>query len=482
MNALPLTIGTIHFVGIGGIGMSGIAEILHNLGYSVQGSDISESANVKRLRDMGIEIAIGHSGGNLGPAEVVVISSAVQPDNPEVVEARSRMIPVVPRAEMLAEVMRLKWGIAVAGTHGKTTTTSIVASVLDAGQFDPTVINGGIINAYGTNARLGSGEWIVVEADESDGTFMKLPATIAVVTNIDPEHLDHYGDFDTLKAAFATFVQNIPFYGFATMCIDDAEVQALIPQVADRRIVTYGLSPQADIRAIDIESDPSGSGFTVVASNRADTTTTELGRFTMPMVGEHNIRNALAAISIAMEMGVEIAVLQRALTDFSGVRRRFTRTGVVNGVTVIDDYGHHPVEISAVLAAARTSSRRNVIAVVQPHRYSRVRDLFDEFCTCFNDADTVIVTDIYPAGETPLKGINKAALIDGLRGRGHRHVLALEAPEVLPILISEIAKADDFVVCLGAGNITAWANELPENLAEIWSGADRKTAKSGGDV
>jgi UDP-N-acetylmuramate--alanine ligase len=482
MSALPLTIGTIHFVGIGGIGMSGIAEILHNLNYSVQGSDISESANVKRLRDLGIEIAIGHHGENLGPAEVVVISSAIQPDNPEVVEARSQLIPVVPRAEMLAEVMRLRWGIAVAGTHGKTTTTSIIASVLDAGQFDPTVINGGIINAYGTNARLGSGEWIVVEADESDGTFMKLPATIAVVTNIDPEHLDHYGDFDTLKAAFATFVQNIPFYGFATMCIDDPEVQALIPQVADRRIVTYGLSPQADIRAIDIESDPSSSGFTVVASNRADISTTELGRFTMPMVGEHNIRNALAAISIAIEMGVEIAVLQRALADFSGVKRRFTRTGIVNGVTVIDDYGHHPVEISAVLAAARTSSRRNVIAVVQPHRYSRVRDLFDEFCTCFNDADTVIVTDIYPAGESPLKGIDQAALINGLRSRGHRHVLALETPEELPVLISEISEAGDFVVCLGAGNISAWANKLPDNLIEIWSRADRKSAKSGGGV
>ena len=482
MSALPLTIGTIHFVGIGGIGMSGRAEILHNLNYSVQGSDISESANVKRLRYLGIEIAIGHSGKNLGPAEVVVISSAVPPDNPEVLAARSRLIPVIPRAEMLAEVMRLKWSIAVAGTHGKTTTTSIGASVLDAGQFDPTVINGGIINAYGTNAHLGSGDWIVVEADESDGTFMKLPATIAVVTNIDPEHLDHYGNFDTLKAAFATFVQNIPFYGFATMCIDDAEVQALITQVADRRIVTYGLSPQADIRAIDIEFDPTSSDFTVVASNRADTSTTELGRFTMPMVGEHNIRNALAAISIALEMGVEIDVLQRALADFSGVERRFTRTGIVNGVTVIDDYGHHPVEISAVLAAARTSSRRNVIAVVQPHRYSRVRDLFDEFCTCFNDADTVIVTDIYPAGETPLESIDQAALIDGLRSRGHRHVLALDAPEALPVLISEIAKADDFVVCLGAGNITTWANELPDNLAEIWSGADQKSAKSGGGV
>ena len=479
MNALPLSIGTIHFVGIGGIGMSGIAEILHNLNYSVQGSDIADSANVKRLRDLGIDISIGHRGENLGEAEVVVISSAVKPDNPEVIEARSRLIPVVPRAEMLAEIMRLKWGIAVAGTHGKTTTTSIVASVLDAGQYDPTVINGGIINAYGTNARLGSGEWIVVEADESDGTFMKLPATIAVVTNIDPEHLDHYGDFDTLKAAFVKFVQNIPFYGFATMCIDDAEVQALIPQVSDRRIITYGLSPQADIRAVDLSADPAGSSFTVVISSRSSASTTELGRFSMPMVGEHNIRNTLAAIAIAREMGIDADVIRRALNDFSGVKRRFTRTGVVNDVTIIDDYGHHPVEISAVLAGARTSTRRNVIAVVQPHRYSRLRDLFDDFCTCFNDADTVIVTDIYAAGETPLEGYDRDALIEGLRGRGHRHVLALEAPEDLPGLIAGLAKSDDFVVCLGAGNITAWANSLPQELAELWDGKDT-VATSGG--
>lgn len=470
MKTLPLSIGTIHFVGIGGIGMSGIAEILHNLGYSVQGSDIAESANVKRLSGLGIEISIGHRGENLKDAEVVVISSAVKQDNPEVVEARARLIPVVPRAEMLAEIMRLKWGVAVAGTHGKTTTTSIVAAVLDAGQIDPTVINGGIINAYGTNARLGEGDWIVVEADESDGTFMKLPATIAVVTNIDPEHLDHYGDFDTLKSAFVTFVQNIPFYGFATMCIDDSEVQALIPQVSDRRIVTYGLSPQADIRAIDISADPTGSQFTVVVSNRVTGTASELGRFAMPMVGEHNIRNALAAISIALEMGIDADVVKRALSDFSGVKRRFTRTGVVNDVTVIDDYGHHPVEISAVLAAARTSARRNVIAVVQPHRYSRVNDLFDEFCTCFNDADTVVVADIYAAGEAPLPGVDQDALVEGLRSRGHRHVLALESPDALPGLIAKIAEQDDFVVCLGAGTITAWANDLPAALAAIWGG------------
>lgn len=478
MKTLPLSIGTIHFVGIGGIGMSGIAEILHNLGYAVQGSDIAESANVLRLRGLGIDISIGHDGANLKEAEVIVISSAVKSDNPEVIEARARLIPVVPRAEMLAEIMRLKWGIAVAGTHGKTTTTSIVAAVMDAGQFDPTVINGGIINAYGTNARLGDGDWIVVEADESDGTFMKLPATIAVVTNIDPEHLDHYGDFDTLKAAFVTFVQNIPFYGFATMCIDDPEVQALISAVSDRRIVTYGLSPQADIRATDISADPTGSHFNVIVSNRITATSVDLGTFTMPMVGDHNIRNALAAIAIAQEMGVEPDVLKRALMNFSGVKRRFTRTGVVNDVTIVDDYGHHPVEIAAVLAAARTSTRRNVIAVVQPHRYSRVSDLFDEFCTCFNDADTVIVADIYAAGEAPMPGIDRDALVDGIRARGHRHVVPLEDADSLASLVADLAKPDDFVICLGAGNITAWANDLPAALTTAW--ADQPAKNSGG--
>ena len=471
MKTLPLNIGTIHFVGIGGIGMSGIAEILHSLGYSVQGSDMAESANVLRLRELGIEIVVGHAAENLGEATVVVISSAVKRTNPEVVEARSRFIPVVPRAEMLAEIMRLKWGIAVAGTHGKTTTTSIIASVLDAADRDPTVVNGGIINAYGTNARLGEGEWIVVEADESDGTFTKLPATIAVVTNIDPEHLDHYGSFDALKKAFATFVQNIPFYGFATLCIDDANVQALIPDVSDRRIVTYGMSPQADIRAVDIESGATGSQFTVIVSDRTSGSSTELGRFRMPMAGNHNIRNALAAIAISQEMGIDADTLGRALGGFRGVKRRFTRTGIVNGVTVIDDYGHHPVEIAAVLAAARSSAGRNVIAVVQPHRFSRVRDLFDGFCTCFNDADTVIVADIYKAGEDPIPGIDRDALVSGLKARGHRHVLALENADDLPGMVAGIAKPDDFVICLGAGNITAWANDLPDALSRLWDSA-----------
>lgn len=478
MKTLPLDIGTIHFVGIGGIGMSGIAEILHNLGYAVQGSDIAESANVARLRSAGIDISIGHAAKNLGSAAVVVISSAVKPDNAEVQEARARLIPVVPRAEMLAEIMRLKWGVAVAGTHGKTTTTSIVASVLDAGQFDPTVINGGIINAYGTNARLGDGDWIVVEADESDGTFIKLPATIAVVTNIDPEHLDHYGGFDELKAAFVSFVQNIPFYGFATLCIDDAEVQALIPQVSDRRIITYGLSPQADVRAVDLKTTATMSRFRVTAADRSGGAVRDIGTFELPMVGEHNIRNALAAIVIAEEMNVDSDVVKRALKQFAGVKRRFTRVGVVNNVTVIDDYGHHPVEISAVLAAARTSAARNVIAVFQPHRYSRVSDLFDDFCTCFNDADTVIVSDIYAAGETPLAGVDRDALVDGLRARGHRHVLPLGDPNDLARMIDGIAEAGDMVICLGAGDVTRWANGLPDTLAQI-SSAKRPNAAGG---
>tara|TARA_Y100000588_G_scaffold211226_1_gene225374 strand:+ start:193 stop:1644 length:1452 start_codon:yes stop_codon:yes gene_type:complete len=464
MKGLPLDVGTIHFVGIGGIGMSGIAETLHNLGYSIQGSDISNNANVRRLKNLGVNIQIAHRAENIDGAQVVVTSSALKPNNPEVLEARSRFLPVVPRAEMLAEIMRLKWGIAVAGTHGKTTTTSIIAALLDAGNFDPTVINGGIINAYGTNARLGDGDWIVVEADESDGSFTKLPATIAVVTNISPEHLDHFGDFETLKSEFVNFVQNIPFYGFATVCIDDTEVQSLLSDVTDRRIITYGLSAEADIRAIDITSNPNASCFKITSSGRVTNSDMEFGRFKIPMVGIHNVRNALAAITIALEMGIEPDLLRDALANFTGVKRRFTRTGIVNNITIIDDYGHHPVEISAVLQAAQSSASGNVIAVVQPHRYSRVRDLFEEFCKCFNHADNVLIADVYPAGESPLDGINRDALIEGLRYQGHKNVVPLDDPETLPILIQEIAKPGDFVVFLGAGNITHWANDLPQQL------------------
>ena len=481
MRTLPLSVGTIHFVGIGGIGMSGIAEVLHNLGYRVQGSDIADSANVLRLRALGIDIRVGHDAGNLGDATVVVASSAIAADNPEIAAARARLVPVVRRAEMLAEIMRLKWSIAVGGTHGKTTTTSIVAAVLEAADLDPTVINGGIINAYGTNTRLGEGEWIVVEADESDGSFVKLPATVAVVTNVDPEHLDFYGSFAELRRAFVSFVANIPFYGFAALCIDHPEVQNLIGDVADRRLLTYGLSPQADIRATAIEAGPDGSLFDVQVADRTTGSHRTLSGLVLPMVGTHNVLNALAAIAIAIEMGIDEDTVRKALVGFAGVKRRFTKVGEVAGIAVIDDYGHHPVEIAAVLDAARASCRGNVIAVVQPHRYSRLAHLFEDFCTCFNDADTVVVADVYAAGEDPVEGVDRDALAAGLRARGHRDVRPLDSPDALAPLIAGLAKAGDIVVCLGAGSITGWANSLPGRLAGLLgAGTAPRTAANQG--
>jgi len=466
MKEMPLSIGTIHFVGIGGIGMSGIAEVMHNLGYVVQGSDIASSANVKRLEALGISVAIGHDATNVQQADVIVVSSAVKADNPEVVAARSRLIPVVRRAEMLGELMRLKWSIAVGGTHGKTTTTSLISAILDHAEFDPTVINGGIINAYGTNARLGEGEWMVVEADESDGTFVKLPATIAVVTNIDPEHLDFYGDFEHVKAAFQTFVENIPFYGFAAMCIDHPEVQTMIGQITDRRIVTYGMSPQAEVRAENLRQGPGGVTFDVVLSSRSGEVR-RIENIRLPMFGEHNVLNALAGVAVATEMEIPDEIVAGGLAEFSGVKRRFTKTGEVNGVSIIDDYGHHPVEILAVLRAARSATRGRVVAVVQPHRYSRFMDLFEDFCTCFNDADTVIVADVHAAGEAPIEGINRDALVEGLRTHGHRSVEALLSPDALPEMVSRLTNAGDLVVCLGAGTISNWANDLPDALAAL---------------
>ncbi|WP_417783705.1 UDP-N-acetylmuramate--L-alanine ligase [Terasakiella pusilla] len=467
MKSLPLSIGTIHFVGIGGIGMSGIAEILHNLGYQVQGSDLSDNANVKRLHDLGIPVFIGHTEENVANAEVVVISSAVKPDNPEVVRARHKLIPVVRRAEMLAELMRLKASIAVGGTHGKTTTTTIIATLLDAAEMDPTVINGGIINAYGTNARLGEGDWLVAEADESDGTFIKLPAACAVVTNIDPEHLDHYGNFDTLRKAFDTFVQNIPFYGFAALCIDHAEVQAMIPRVSDRKIVTYGFSPQADVRATNVDMNADGVRFDVTITRRGDEDARTIEGLHFPMLGQHNVQNSLAAIAVGLELGMSDATIRKGLSSFSGVKRRFTKTGEVDGIAIIDDYAHHPVEIGSVLKAARGAGRGKVHAVVQPHRYSRLRDLFEEFSTCFNDADTVIVADVYPAGEQPIEGIDKAHLAESLISHGHRHVIALENQDALAGVINEIASPGDYVVCCGAGSISAWAYALPDQLTKV---------------
>lgn len=467
MRALPLSIGTIHFVGIGGIGMSGIAEVLHSLGYSVQGSDQSESANVKRLQGHGIKVYIGHSEENVDGAEVLVISSAVKSDNPEVQAARKRMMPVVRRAEMLAELMRLKWSIAVGGTHGKTTTTSLIAHLIDSAGMDPTVINGGIINAWGSNARLGSGDWMVAEADESDGTFLKLPATIAVVTNIDPEHLDHYGSFDALRDAFASFVENIPFYGFAALCIDHAEVQALIPKVSDRRVVTYGLNPQAMVRGENLRSDATGMTFDITFASFSGMVGETLKDIHLPMFGQHNVQNALAAATMAREMGIENDILRKAFAGFEGVNRRFTKTGVVGDITIIDDYGHHPVEIAAVLKAARHATTGHVIAVVQPHRYTRLRDLFEEFCTCFNDADAVIVANVYPAGEKPIDAINRDTLVAGLRERGHRLVLPLSGSDALAGEVHKLAKPGDMVVCLGAGDITYWAHALPGELETL---------------
>lgn len=467
MRSMPLDIGRIHFVGIGGIGMSGIAEVMHNLGYTVTGSDINENSNVKRLINLGIKIYIGHSSSNIEESEVVVISSAIKSSNPEVSSARERFIPVVQRAEMLAELMRLKWCIAVGGTHGKTTTTSIIASLLDAAQYDPTVINGGILNAYGSNARLGAGDWMVVEADESDGTFVRLPATIGVVTNIDAEHLDFYGDFQSLRAAFQSFVQNIPFYGSGILCIDHSEVQALVGKISDRRIITYGLSTQADVRAVNVRSKTSGSEFDVLINDRISGNQVTLENLYLPMPGTHNVQNALAAVAVAREMGIDLTVLNRSLKNFKGVHRRFTKVGEVEKITIIDDYAHHPVEISAVLKAARESYNGRIIAVVQPHRFTRLKYLFEEFCSCFNDADTVIISDVYPAGEAPIEGINKESLIRGLHTRGHRHVLSLDDPSKLADLLAEFSLPGDTIVCLGAGSVTNWAQELPAKLSTV---------------
>ncbi|ESR27330.1 UDP-N-acetylmuramate--L-alanine ligase [Lutibaculum baratangense] len=462
----PQETGIIHFVGIGGIGMSGIAEILHNLGYSVQGSDIAENANVKRLRDMGIAVSIGHDAKNLGDATVVVVSSAVKRDNPELSSARQQRLPVVRRAEMLAELMRLKDCVAVAGTHGKTTTTSMVAALLDAGQFDPTVINGGIINAWGTNARLGAGDWMVVEADESDGTFVKLPAEVAIVTNMDPEHLDHYGSFDGVKAAFRAFVENVPFYGFAVMCTDHPEVQTLVRTIEDREVVTYGENHQADVRLVDVSFAGGKTHFSVVFRDYRTGATRRLDDLVLPMPGKHNALNATAAIAVADRLGVRGEQIARALAGFGGVNRRFTLTGTWNGASIYDDYGHHPVEISAVLRAARSATDKKVIAIVQPHRYTRLQSLFPEFCTCFNDADTVFVADVYSAGEAPIEGADRDGLVAGLRTSGHRDARPLSSPDALAGEVRNLAGPGDIVVCLGAGNITQWAHALPKQLAE----------------
>ncbi len=465
MSQLPLEIGRIHFTGIGGIGMSGIAEILNDMGYQVTGSDLSENANIKRLKNKGVKIGLSQQAENVVGAAIIVVSTAIKPDNIEVRAAREHFIPVVHRAEMLGELMRLKWSVAVAGTHGKTTTTSLIATLLDIGGIDPTVINGGIITGWGSNAHLGDSPWMVVEADESDGSFAHLNPTVAVVTNIDPEHLDHHGNFDQLKQAFRAFVASIPFYGFAALCLDHPTVQQMIPDISEKRLITYGFSASADIRAINLKANNGVMCFDVMVSDRIDGISS-IPHVTLPMPGKHNVLNCLAAIAVALEMGVDIDKITTAIATFKGVGRRFDHKGTVGDITIIDDYGHHPVEISAVLGAARMLKPNNkVIAVMQPHRYTRLHDLFTEFCGCFNDADHVIITDVYAAGEEPIDGISSEALVKGLIDHGHPSVAALPNTDVLAPMVLEQASAGDIVVLLGAGNITVWAAELPQQIA-----------------
>ncbi len=463
MNAatkLPMELGPIHFVGIGGIGMSGIAEVLMTLGYRVQGSDAKASKITDRLVNLGATFFEGQKAENIGEAAVVVISSAIKKGNPELEEARRRKLPVVRRAEMLAELMRLRSNIAIAGTHGKTTTTTMVATLLDKGGFDPTVINGGVIHAYGSNARAGAGEWMVVEADESDGSFNRLPATIAIVTNIDPEHMEHWGTFDALRKGFLDFVSNIPFYGLAVCCTDHPEVQALVGRIADRRVVTFGFNAQADVRAQNLTYENGVAHFDIAL--QAEDTVIE--GCTLPMPGDHNVSNALSAVAVARHLGMKKDEIREALAGFAGVNRRFTRVGEVNGVTIIDDYGHHPVEIAAVLKAARQATKGRIIAVHQPHRYTRLSHLFDDFCTCFNEADVVAIAEVYSAGEDPIPGASRDDLVAGLIAHGHRHARGLTDEADLARLVREQARPGDMVVCLGAGTISGWATNLPARL------------------
>ena len=463
MKALGTDLGTIHFVGIGGIGMSGIAEVMHRLGYKVQGSDVSESYVVEKLRKAGIPVAIGHSADNLGDAAVVVCSSAIKDNNPEIEAAAERRLPRVRRAEMLAELMRMQKTVAVAGTHGKTTTTSMIAALLDGGGIDPTVINGGIINRYGSNARLGKSDWWVIEADESDGSFLRLDGTIAVVTNIDPEHLEHYGDFDAVKDAFVEFIENVPFYGLAVMCVDDPDVQHILSRIRDRRVVTYGFSALADLRADNVTPVPGGSRFDALVLEK-DGSRRTIESVHVPIPGKHNVQNALAAIAVAMELGISDEAIVDAFERFEGVKRRFSKVGEVDGAIVIDDYGHHPVEIRAVLAAAREGAEGRVIAVVQPHRYTRLEALMEDFQNAFNDADIVMVAPVYPAGEEPIEGVDSMALAEGLRSRGHRMVKAVNDPKDLAQSLRDIAADGDMIICLGAGDITKWAAGLADGI------------------
>ena len=470
---MPRDVGPIHFVGIGGIGMSGIAEMLHGLGTPVRGSDRADGANVQRLRKLGIPVEVGHSAANLADARVVVVSTAIKPDNPELVSARERKLPVVRRAEMLAELMRFKKCVAVAGTHGKTTTTTMVSALLDAGGLDPTVINGGVIEAYGSNARQGSGEWMVVEADESDGTFLKLPAEVALVTNIDPEHLDHYGTFDAAKAAFRQFIENVPFYGFAALCLDHPEVQRLVGQIEDRRVVTYGESPQSEVQFANVRPQGAASVFDVTIRPRPGARSGEVVTLTdlrLPMPGRHNVSNATGAIAVAHNLGIGPDAIREGLASFRGVKRRFTHAGRWNGIEIYDDYAHHPVELRATLSAARGSTKGNVVAIVQPHRYTRLRDLYEDFAACFNDADKVVVAPVYEAGEQPIAGVDADGLVSRIRAAGHRDARAITGPTDIAPLVADIARPGDVVVLCGAGNISTWAHALARELEALGEG------------
>lgn len=476
MGYMPRDIGTLHFIGIGGIGMSGIAEMLQSLGYRVQGSDAAESSNTRRLTDKGVQVLIGHHAGNLMTADnrmpaAVIVSTAIKADNPEVQAALAHNIPVVHRAEMLAELMRLKWSIGIAGTHGKTTTTMMVGAMLEAGNMDPTVINGGIVNAYGTNVRQGKSQWMVVETDESDGSFISLPLHAGVITNIDPEHLDHYGSFAALKAAFSMFVQNLPFYGFAVLCADHREVRALAEETTNRRVVTYGFAPDAMVRATEVDCRADGCRFDVIVSGAVTGGDDVVMKgMEIKLLGRHNVQNAMAAVAVGLKLGMAEDQIRTGLASFAGVKRRFTNAGTAGGITVIDDYAHHPVEIRTVLATARTvqaATGGRVIAVMQPHRYTRLHNLMDDFAACFVDADSVIIADVYTAGEKPIEGADRDHLVAATKARGHEDVQALDNPDALAAMIADKAKAGDMVVCLGAGSITNWAHALPAQLEAL---------------
>ncbi len=464
MIPAPDEVGAVHFVGVGGIGMSGIAAVLRNLGYEVQGSDIAESPSLEELRQIGVRVAVGHDAANLGEARAVVVSSAVPAGNPELAAARERGIPVVRRAEMLAELMRFKRNIAVSGTHGKTTTTSMAAAVLDRAGLSPTVINGGVISSYGSTARLGDGEWMVVEADESDGSFLHLPPTVAVVTSIDPEHMEHYPDVAALESAFASFAQSVPFYGSVVYCADHPAAKRVVGAVAGRRLVSYGTGEDADVRAVNLRPADGGTEFDIEARD-ADGGRRTIEGLHLPMPGRHNVLNAAAAVAAGIEAGVADGVFPDALAAYRGVGRRFTRVGAAAGVEVVDDYAHHPAEIAATLAAAREVCRGRIVAVHQPHRYSRLECLYGEFCSCFDGADAVVIADVYAAGETPRSGWDRGRLVEGIRAHGHPQVEPLSAPEELAGVVRRLARPGDLVLCMGAGSITHWAKALPCELA-----------------